>query len=110
MRSKRQPQPWISVKPGIIRDTILLTRQSRVALILLTGIAECVIGTFLYPSKIEDCRICMKRACDICIPKATRLCPVCALSIGNSQVPQHIFEVVAATRTQTVQVRPSAFP
>ena len=43
------------------------------------------------PSKIEDCRICMKRACDICIPKATRLCPVCAMSIGSSQVPQHLF-------------------
>ena len=43
------------------------------------------------PSKIEDCRVCMKRACEICIPKATRLCPVCAMSIGSSQVPQHLF-------------------
>ena len=43
------------------------------------------------PSKIEECKICMKRACEICIPKATRLCPVCALSIGSSQVPQHLF-------------------
>ena len=43
------------------------------------------------PSKIEDCRVCVKRACDICVPKATRLCPVCAMSIGSSQVPQHLF-------------------
>ena len=43
------------------------------------------------PSKIEDCRVCVKRACDICIPKATRLCPVCAMPIGSSQVPQHLF-------------------
>ena len=43
------------------------------------------------PSKIGECKICMKRACEICIPKATRLCPVCALSIGSSQVPQHLF-------------------
>ena len=33
----------------------------------------------------------MKRACEICIPKTTRLCPVCALSIGSSHVPQHLF-------------------
>ena len=43
------------------------------------------------PSKIGECKICMKRACEICIPKATRLCPVCALSIGSSNVPQHLF-------------------
>ena len=43
------------------------------------------------PSKIGECKICMKRACEICIPKATRLCPVCALSISSSQVPQHLF-------------------
>ena len=67
------------------------------------------------PSKIGDCKICMKRACDICIPKATRLCPVCAMSIGSSQVAQHLFGTsgvadTVATMIRTVQLRLSAFP
>ena len=63
------------------------------------------------PSKIGECKICMKRACEICIPKATRLCPVCALSISSSQVFSELVAAgTVATMIRTVQLRLSAFP
>ena len=97
LRRLRNPCPWINVKPDIIQDLIptvqgrrilrALSRRPCVAPILLTRNVGCVIGNFPTPAKLGN----VKRACEICIPKATRLCPVCALSIGSSQVPQHLF-------------------
>ena len=86
LRRLRNPCPWINAKP----DTGLEPPTMRGPDPPDKKCRMCD-RDIPDPSKIEECKICMKRACEICIPKATRLCPVCALSIGSSQVPQHLF-------------------